>query len=133
MRQHGTIKSINGSKAVVVVKRPTACGENCASCSGSCTAVLHEVFADNEIGAQVGQKVIIEMENKKVFKAIFLVYVFPIAALILGYMLAGLVLCNEKWAALTAFGFMAASFALIYFKGKKQEYKHRIVEIINSI
>lgn len=133
MRQQGRVKAVSGTRAIVTVKRPTACGENCASCSGACTAVLQEIFADNEVGAQPGQNVIIEMDNKNVFKAAFLAYIFPLAALIIGYVLGSIIFHDEIWSALTAFAFMAVSFAIIYFKSKKQAYRHRVVEIINSI
>lgn len=42
---------------------------------------------NNDIGAQVGDRVVIEMRSQALFKAAFLVYTIPLVALIIGFLL----------------------------------------------
>lgn len=78
MREEGFVKSVRNGECEVIVKRKTACGENCASCSGGCTAPETVCRADNSLGACPGDFVVIEMDSKSVLKSAFLVYILPI-------------------------------------------------------
>ena len=78
MREEGIVKSVSGELCEVVVRRKTACGDNCASCTGACRMNFGQVTAKNPICAKAGDCVIIEMESKKVLLSAFLVYIMPI-------------------------------------------------------
>lgn len=82
MEQIGLVKSISGGRAEIEVTRISGCGENCGSCSGCDTG--HSLILKNNINAQVGDKVLITGKAKDIFKYTFLVYIFPLALLILG-------------------------------------------------
>ena len=70
----------------------------CKSCSArsSCHSMggsnEMEVEAINQAGAQVGQKVVLSFATSPLLKATFLLYVFPIIAMIVGAFLIGLVI-----------------------------------------
>ena len=71
MREEGFVKAIKDDTCEVIIKRKTACGENCASCKAGCEAREQVCVAENTLGANVGDKVIIEMDSAKVLKSAF--------------------------------------------------------------
>lgn len=78
MREEGIVKREFGELCEVIVRRKTACGDNCASCGGACKMNFQQVTAKNQVGAKAGDSVIIEMESKKVLLSAFLVYILPV-------------------------------------------------------
>lgn len=134
MKEIAFVKSVEGDTCICVVKRKSACGENCASCKAACSNREHTFVAKNIAGAKVGDTVVIEMGTKKVLASAFLVYILPLAAFILGFSyffetgkseLAsaswGLVLGTAMW--------MLVSF---YGKYKKEEFVPEAVEIVSK-
>lgn len=80
MRQSVTVKEIKSNgNAVIEMQRMTACGHSCEGCEG-CGApnVILSVEANNRLGAQKGDQVIVESSNKTLYKAAFMVYLLPI-------------------------------------------------------
>ncbi len=74
--------------AEVVVTRTAACGSNCASCEACIFQNELRTVARNLIGARPGQKVLIESQSSKVFRAVILVYILPVLLALAGYFLA---------------------------------------------
>ena len=72
MLQTGLVKETRTSAAEVEITRSSACGESCASC-GLCPGQTTRVFALNDANAAVGDTVVMEMSDKKVLGAAFLV------------------------------------------------------------
>lgn len=87
MEKIGVVKEIGEGIATVEIQRVSACGESCASCKGGCKPTAIRVEATNKARAQVGQRVKLNMEDKKVFKAAFLVYMIPLMGMIAGIVL----------------------------------------------
>lgn len=71
--------------AEVAVKRTTACGGNCGSCESCVFQNELKTPALNRIQARPGQKVLIESQTSRIFKAAFLVYVFPLLLFLAGF------------------------------------------------
>lgn len=97
MTSRGTVKKIlPDGRAVVEVTRQSACGHDCAECSSLCGAsgAISSV-AENPVGARVGETVTIETPSKKIISAAALVYIVPLALLILGYAAAALLGASE--------------------------------------
>ena len=88
MKESGIVKSVSGDLCQVVVTRKSACGENCATCKGSCKLSDQVCTCKNLIGAKPGDRVEIEMDTKKVLKSAFLVYMFPIIIFLSAYFLS---------------------------------------------
>ena len=63
------IRTLPDSRAEVLVKRQTACGNNCGSCESCIYQSELMAVARNQIGAKPGQKVTIATANSKVFSA----------------------------------------------------------------
>ena len=94
MRQFGEVLSTHEALANVKVVQHSAC----ASCHHKCG--LHEVkdlyvSARNDIGAQSGDSVVLEMCHTTVLSAAFWAYVFPLFFLIAG-VIAGAKVWNSE-------------------------------------
>ncbi|NLY46502.1 MAG: SoxR reducing system RseC family protein [Tissierella sp.] len=84
MEQIGIVREVNGSDVVLEVRRASACGTNCASCSSSCEVAPHLLTLKNKVNAKLGDIVSIEAEARKILKYTFLIYIVPLVFLILG-------------------------------------------------
>ena len=80
-------KLLPSGMAEVAVKRTSACGGNCGSCESCVFQNEMKTPALNRIGAKPGQKVLIESQSSKIFKAAFLVYVLPLLFFLAAYLL----------------------------------------------
>jgi len=90
MEETGIVEEVreNGFASV-----KAAGGESCASCMarGACHALgagmERKVTAINHVGATVGDRVVLTVESGSFLKASFLVYLFPVIALVVGSIL----------------------------------------------
>jgi len=89
LEEAGFVLRVEGELAIVKTKRSTMC-DGCGS-GGFCRALGGgsdvEVAARNEAGAKVGDEVRVTVPPKTFLKASFLVYMVPVAALIVGALL----------------------------------------------
>jgi len=124
---------------------PSAACEGCAS-RGSCHAVGKErnsVQVINRLDARVGDTVVITFATGSLLKALFLLYIVPIIALLAGA-------CAGNWvlapyldrnpsivAAISAFVFFFAALWLAKFKAgemeKKEAYRPKITRIARRV
>ena len=89
MEQLAKVRQTNGNgMARVVVVRESACSGDCHKCSG-CGAIRETLFvrAENRIGADVGDHVVVETATHTVMKAVLLVYLVPVVLFFAGYVL----------------------------------------------
>ncbi len=134
MHQTGIIEQLNYNNiAKIKITRSSSCGENCASC-GLCSGRTRIIEAVNDINASVGDTVIINMTDKKILGAAFLVYIVPLIMLITGYCIGDIFFKQELFSIITGFIFMGATFIGIWFIDKKlkQQYTPHIIYIIKS-
>lgn len=82
MDQVGKIEKINGNKATILVKRISACGDNCASCSSACKVNGIKIETEVTDDIQVGDYVEITTENDVMFKHILMLYGMPLVLMI---------------------------------------------------
>ena len=112
LQQVGTATDIKGNKAIVMLRRATACGESCGSCGG-CETTIRKVEAGNSVGAQVGQNVLMEMDDSRILIAAFLVYMVPIIMLFVGYVVGFSIFSKQGAGAASAIVFMLISFVIV--------------------
>jgi len=89
MTQVATIeKLLDADHAQIAVARKSACGHDCEECAG-CGVSGAPVYAraSNPIGAQPGQKVVVESSTKHLMGIVLLVYMVPVVLFFLGYFL----------------------------------------------
>lgn len=89
MTQIATVEEIlSGGYAVVSVPRKSACGHDCEECAGcGMSGAAVKARAKNPVGAQPGQKVIVESSTSKLLGVVALVYMLPVVFFLLGYFL----------------------------------------------
>ena len=126
--EQGIVKKAIGTKAWVITTRTEMC-EACAS-QGACKVLgggkEMEVEAINDAQARPGDQVLLTLEDQSLVKLSFLVYLFPILALLvgaaLGQKLASFFSINPE---LASFGLGAIAFGLAFvllrFKDRKLE------------
>lgn len=90
MTQIATVeKDLGGGYAEISVPRKSACGHDCEECAGcGMTGAAIKARSRNDIGAQPGDKVVVESSTKKIFGVVALVYVLPVVLFLLGYFLS---------------------------------------------
>ena len=90
MTQIATVeKLLPDGYAEISVPRKSACGHDCEECAGcGMTGAAIKARARNDIGAQPGDKVVVESSTKKIFGVVALVYVLPVVLFLLGYFLS---------------------------------------------
>ena len=90
MTQIATVERIlDQNHAEISVPRKSACGHDCEECAGcGVTGTAVKARAVNPIGAQHGQKVVVESSTQKMLGIVALVYAIPVALFLVGYVVA---------------------------------------------
>ena len=136
MEKIATVITADSQTALVQMRRASACGENCASCSASCRKTHHTAQVKNTAGAKEGQTVKIEMEGRSLLWISFLAYIVPLLALFLGYGIAYSIKRNEIIADITGLLCLAVSFFVLRLVDKRIEksgkYQSEITKILSE-
>ena len=86
MTQIATVEKIlDDTHAEISVPRKSACGHDCEECAGSGVSVYAKAL--NTVGAQPGQKVVVESDTKKMLKIVSFVYLIPVVLFLAGYLI----------------------------------------------
>ena len=139
MIQSGLVVAIKEDLAVVRFERSEACS-NCRACQMGRTD-MHDVSIPNLCGAQVGDMVQVELHADKLVKASAIVYIFPLAAFVLGLLIAPRILTalaismdSELFSCSVALLLMGAAFAAVRLTEKKRrakgEFSPKMIEIM---
>ncbi|MBQ6115966.1 MAG: SoxR reducing system RseC family protein [Oscillospiraceae bacterium] len=110
MTQIATVEEIlDHGYARISVPRKSACGHDCEECAGcGVSGASVRARARNDVGAQPGQKVVVESSTRKLLGVVAIVYLLPVVFFLLGYFLsAGL---SETVRYLIAIGAAGLSF-----------------------
>lgn len=83
LEQIGLVKNITKGRAEVEVKRISGCGGGCKTCSG-CDTPGHTLILKNKLNAKVGDMVKIKGQTSHFLKYTFIVYLIPLATLLIG-------------------------------------------------
>ena len=136
----GVVRELQGEKAIVLVKRESAC-DACASGS-SCSGGKHgaEIEAFNPVGAAPGDMVKISFKAFTYLKGTLLIYGVPAVALVIGAVV-GKELMAGYWpsldpdlaSAITGFGFMGISLLFVRLLITRFEKKKELVPVIEEI
>lgn len=127
--QEGLVTAVSEKTIWVEITRKSACGSDCAKCGALCAKQVLTVEAENVAHAKAGDRVLLEMPPQKILTAAFLVYIIPLAALLLGYALSNRIIKNDMISALFGLVFMAVSFLLLHIYDRKSAKKYRPVAI----
>ena len=127
-------KVLPNDMAEVAVARTTACGGNCGSCESCVFQNELKTPALNKIQARPGQKVLIESQTSRIFKAAFLVYVFPLLFFLLGYLLSVALSLGETAGIIFSFAGLVIGAVIVVLSQRRIREKDRITfEIIEFL
>ncbi len=135
MQQTGIVTKILPKQlAEIEVVRQSACGHDCSKCGGGCLEVSGRITAQahNPIGAAVGDRVQIEGETKKVFRAALIVYIVPFVLLFLAYGLANVHGFSENMSILCGAGGFVLGVLLSIAYNHKIHREQSIVFVITK-
>lgn len=124
MKIKGEIRQLLPGNLAEVISIPnTSCG-GCRGCVKKPSGEMI-VLARNGIGAAAGERVEIEISDTEGVKSAFLVFIFPIIGLLVGYFSGQAVFASESAGVVVSLLFASAAFLLIslydkYFKSKKE-------------
>lgn len=139
--EQGIVIRTNGPNAWVRTERSSSC-KACSS-RDSCMNVGNgnemEVETVNEAGAQTGDRVLISLETASLVKVLFVIYIFPILAMLAGAVLGQKVASLLSWdeslcAMICSFLSFFIAFRIIKSRGNKmaenKAYKPRIIQVL---
>ncbi|MTI70968.1 MAG: SoxR reducing system RseC family protein [Firmicutes bacterium] len=106
MNQVGFVKALENNKALVEVRRVSACGSNCASCGGECNIPSVTVRIENKLNAKPGEFVEIKMGTKTILKSAFIAYIIPLILMVLGIVLGIKTFKSMNFESYETFGFL---------------------------
>ncbi len=91
MEQIGKVtEKINDKKVKIAIARKGACSADCEKCGGCAhPEQIMEVEVGNEIGAKVGDQVVLRSASQKILSIAALVYLMPLLLMIGAYFLPG--------------------------------------------
>ncbi|MBQ1271659.1 MAG: SoxR reducing system RseC family protein [Clostridia bacterium] len=131
MTQEALVYQIKDGETIVEITRKSACGGDCGSCKGcSHPEQILRVKADNPIGAEVGDRVVLSSENAKVFKAAYITYILPIVLMIAFYMLP---FAPEGLKIISSFVGLGVGGAICWLYSKKLEREKKTRAVIISV
>jgi sigma-E factor negative regulatory protein RseC len=135
MKCTGTVLQSKGEIARVYIES-NAC-DQCHACGFGAVRdkKAMEVNALNDVGAEEGDQVHLEVSGKKVMEASAIIFLIPFAGFILGFLLGYLAigpLVHAKTASgiIVGFALLAASYYLVYLLGNKSEFEFIIKEVL---
>lgn len=90
MTQIATVERIlDGRYAEISVPRQSACAHDCAECAGcGVTGQAVRAKAENPIGAEPGQQVVVRSSTGHMLGIVAVVYLIPVALFLAGYLIA---------------------------------------------
>jgi sigma-E factor negative regulatory protein RseC len=142
--EKGIVTKIGSTTTAWVKTTKTDACKACAarsSCHSMGGSNEMEVEAINHAGAQVGQKVVLSFDTSPLLKATFLLYVFPIIAMIVGAFVGQKLALNFNVDAsfLSAiFGFLFFGITMLFVRskgnrlGQRDEYRPKIIRVIGQ-
>lgn len=134
MRETGIVQKVYDGYALIQTVRKTACGENCASCSGACKLTRTQINAINEIGAKEGDVVEFEASTNQVLKSAFLVYILPLIVFFITYFIMAAVLKSNFAAYIISFAMFGLVFVILHYLDKNNHFgiNSRIIDVLRS-
>ena len=141
--EEGIVIKIDSQTAWVKTTKTSAC-KACAaksSCHSLGGGKEMEVEAINRAGAKVGQKVVLSFDTSPLLKATFLLYVFPIIAMVVGAFIGQkmalfLNFDTSLVSAIMGFSFFGLTLLFVKSRGnklaKKDEYQPKVIRILKE-
>ncbi len=138
MNSTGVVVEVENEKAFVHIARNTAC-ENCGACHFDEKTLNLKVTAVNHIGAIVGDRVELSMENVNFFRASFFLYGIPLLSLLAGIFLGIFIFQGmgseyyDLFAIAIGLVFMTIAYVVLRLNKEKFADNSRYMSVITSV
>ncbi|CEP82077.1 SoxR reducing system RseC family protein [Paraclostridium sordellii] len=144
MNQRGyVIELVDGTTAKIKMQKHSACAA-CGKCASSADKKDIIVEVDNNIGAKVGDYVEVNMDSVNVIKAVAIVYIVPLIALlggtIISYGILNFIDIGMNKEVLSGFiGIVLTAISYLLIKSKDRKFRESrnyipiITKVINTI
>lgn len=124
MTQNAVVTKLAGDGwAQIEVHRVSACSHDCARCGGGCAELTRtgpvSVLARNPVGAQPGDRVVVESSSKSILGFAAVVYLLPLVLFFAGYFAACALGAGEGGAMAAGGGCFALSLAIAVFADRR--------------
>ena len=115
-------------KAEVIRIRESACSGECHKCAGCGAAQQTMLFtAENPIGAEAGDMVVVTTETAPVLKAAAILYIMPLLLFLAGYIAGSCLGYGAGW--LGAAGFLLGIAGVVWYDRRTAKKKNTIYTI----
>lgn len=137
MEEVGKVISTSGNKAKVLINRSAACGE-CGACHIGKEKMTMETTALNQIKAEPGQEVYVEMRVLNVLTATGIAYGIPMifffVGILLGWFLAPVFHVEQVlWAFISGIVLTVLAYLVIYLLEKKGIFNLKFQPVITHL
>ena len=124
MTQNAVVTKLAGDGwAEIEVHRVSACGHDCSRCGGGCAELTRTgpvtVLARNPVGAQLGDRVVVESSSKSILGFAAVVYLLPLVLFFAGYFAASALGAGEAAAMAAGGGCFALSLVIAVLADRK--------------
>lgn len=124
MTQNAVVTELTGEGwAQIEVHRFSACGHDCSQCGGGCAELTRtgpvRVLARNPVGAQPGDRVVVESASRSILGFAAVVYLLPLVLFFAGYLAAHALGAGEGAAIGTGGGCFALSLVIAVFVDRR--------------
>ena len=116
MKSSGKVTEVNENKIKVKMFKESSCA-HCSGC-GDANKLTRELdlFYNGEV--EIGDIVTFELEDAKMLKIGFLVYILPIIMMLIGFVISSKMGNSEKTSVFISFGFLIISFICLHIYDK---------------
>ena len=116
MKSNGKVIAINGNRIKLKMFKESSCA-HCSGC-GDANKLARELEVTYDGDVEIGDIVTFELEDSKMLKIGFTVYILPIIMMILGFFISNKMGGSEKISVLVSFAFLVLSFAGLHIYDK---------------
>lgn len=120
----------------MLFNRSAACGSDCSTCGG-CESKPFSLSLKNELGANPGDTILVDMNEKSFMKYTFLMYFIPLVAFIGGIVLSNQMIpesTDKEWISfLFGLAGLVISFFLIRWMDHRVKEEHQIIDVVEII
>lgn len=116
MKSNGKVIAVNGDKIKLKMFKESSCA-HCSGC-GDANKMARELELTYKGNVEIGDIVTFELEDSKMLKIGFTVYIVPVLMMILGFAISSKMGNSEKTSVLVSFAFLILSFICLHIYDK---------------
>lgn len=116
MKSNGKVIAINGNKIKLKMFKESSCA-HCSGC-GDANKLARELEVNYDGKVEIGDIVTFELEDSKMLKIGFIVYIVPVLMMIIGFFISNKMGNSEGVSVFVSFAFLVISFVCLHIYDK---------------